>query len=236
MGNGPSLTTFLEKNTAAAAGKHVFAVNFFCNTEYFEKIKPSFYVLLDPNIFSTPLKTALKDNVEELIERFKKISWEMYLFVPYKFKKSLFTQQLNNKNIKIVPFNSTPVQGYSFLENWLFKRNLGMPRPQTVINAAIFLALNMEFKVIHLFGVEQSWLKYLSINDDNSISVGLSHFYKDSDKTGENRTLSEFLTSQATVFKSHMRLQRYSERNEQLILNHTSGSYIDAYKRTNQFL
>jgi len=231
MGNGPSLSDFLDNNINETAQKQMFAVNFFCNSHYFEQIKPSLYILLDPNLFSSPYKNSLKKNIEELITRFNKISWEMNLFLPYKAKKSSFTKQINNKNINIIFFNNTPVEGFRLIEDLLFKRNLGMPMPQTVINAAIFIALNLRFKVVHLCGVEQSWLKYLSISNNNEVRVGLNHFYKGSDKTGENRTLSEFLLSQVAVFKSHMRLQEYSCKNGLLILNHTPGSYIDAYKR-----
>jgi hypothetical protein len=61
--------------------------------------------------------------------------------------------------------------------------------------------------------------------------VGLPHFYRGSDKTRENRTLSEFLLSQASVFSSHMRLQKYAKAQGNLIINHTPDSYIDAYER-----
>jgi len=230
MGNGPSLSAFLDNTNEEDLKKYVFAVNFFCNTKYFEIIKPSLYTLLDPNIFLSPNEIS-NFNVEELIIKFNKINWKMNLFLPNKFKKSFLVKRLINKNINRVFYNTTPIKGYKIFENWVFKKNLGMPEPQTVINAAIFLAINLKFNKIHLYGVEQSWLKYLTINDDNSISVGLSHFYKGSDKTGEDRTLSEFLMSQVAVFESHMRLQEYSQNNKQLILNHTPGSYIDAYTR-----
>jgi hypothetical protein len=95
------------------------------------------------------------------------------------------------------------------------------------------LAIKLQYEICHLYGVEHSWLKDLKINDKNQVTVGLEHFYKDSNLTDEKRVLSEFLLSQVRLFKSHMKLQNYSHYLGIKILNHTSGSYIDAYERVN---
>lgn len=231
MGNGPSLTSLFENNLDEISDKNIFAVNCFCLTNYFELVKPSFYVLLDPMIFEESVSENAKNHINELIAILNDISWQMVLFIPSKFNHSSLLKYFKNRKLIIVPFNSTPIHGITSLENYLFKRNFGMPMPQTVINATIFLAINMKFNIIHLYGVEQSWLKYLSVSNDNEVSVGLPHYYSGSDKTEENRTLSEFLLSQAATFKSHMRLQKYAKYCGTRILNHTPGSYIDAYER-----
>ena len=229
MGNGPSLSTFLENMDEEENGKEVFAINFFCSTDYFDKVKPSYYALLDPLIFEQ--SSTLAPKVQELIIKFNDIFWQMVLFVPSDFRKSFLVKRLNNENLTIVPFNPIPIKGFSGLENFIFRMNLGMPVPETVINAAIFIAINMKFERIHLYGVEQSWLKHLHVSNENEVRVGLPHFYRGSDNTRENRTLSEFLLSQASVFSSHMRLQKYAKAQGSHILNHTPNSYIDAYER-----
>lgn len=231
LGNGPSLTSFLENNLDETSDKNIFAVNFFCNTKYFEIIKPSYYVLLDPQLFAKSSTEDMQINLEKLVSKLNIIFWPMVLFIPYRFKQSKLLKSLNSLNLTIVHFNDTPINGIKRVENYLFNRNLGMPISETVINATIFLAINMKFKTIHLYGVEQSWLKFLSINNDNQVSVGLPHFYSGSDKTGEIKSLSVFLFSQAKVFKSHMRLQEYAKYHGNRILNHTPDSYIDAYER-----
>jgi len=232
MGNGPSLNPVLIYNLCTLKHRNIFAVNFFCNTEYFNRLKPSFYLLQDPLLFANNIED-LSENMNLLVKNFNEISWPMVVLIPYgfDFKNSKLFKEIDNNNLLFFQFNVTPISGFKFAENWLFKHNLGMPASQTVINSAIFLAINLNYKIIHLYGVEQSWLKYLSVGNDNKISVGLSHFYSGSDKTGENRTLSEFLLSQATVFKSHLRLDEYSKHLGSYILNHTPGSYIDAYDR-----
>lgn len=226
LGNGPSIKSLFDTDYSQLANKNIFVVNFFCLTDYFDLIKPNFYTLLDPNIFRGRLP-----NLDALVEKLNAISWEMVLFVPVSYKKSEFLTRLTNSKLIIIPFNSTPVSGLQTIENFLFKNNLGMPMPQTVINAVIFLAINLGHNVINLYGVEQSWLKHLSVDNNNKITVGLPHFYSGSDVTSENRSLCAFLLSQAATFKSHMRLQDYAQHNGQRILNHTPGSYIDAYER-----
>lgn len=231
MGNGPSLSSFLEKNLDELLDKNIIAVNFFSTTEYFERVRPSFYVLLDPSLFSNSLPVEFEAQIKELTSKLNSITWQMVLFIPSRFQDSLLVQQLNNNYLVVIPFNYTPISGFKSIENYFFKRNLGMPLPETVINASIFLAISLKFKSIHLYGVEQSWLKHLTVDSENKISVGLPHFYSGSDNTAENRSLSEFLFSQSKVFKSHMRLNEYAKHVGIQILNHTPGSYIDAYKR-----
>ena len=231
MGNGPSLSSFLENNFDETLDKNILAVNFFCTSRYFERVKPSFYVLLDPSLFSKPVPEGIGNQIKELTVKLNSISWPMVLFIPSRFKNSSLIQQLKNNCLMVIPFNSTPISGISVIENYFFKRNLGMPVPETVINASIFLAIALKFKSIHLYGVEQSWLKHLTVDSENKISVGLPHFYSGSDKTDEYRPLSEFLFSQAKVFKSHMRLNEYAKFLGIRVINHTPGSYIDAYER-----
>ena len=234
MGNGPSIMSLFENNYSVFFNKDIFAVNYFCSTNYFELVKPNFYVLLDPDIFAESPSGKAKQNIDTLIAKFNDISWEMVLFIPVNFKNTKLLEHFVNRKLTIVPFNSTPIHGIKSIENYLFKKDLGMPMPQTVINAVIFLAINMKYDIIHLYGVEQSWLKYLSVSNNNKVSVGLPHFYGGSDDIGEHRTLrtlSAFLLTQAAAFKSHMRLQEYAKHNGKRILNHTPGSYIDAYER-----
>lgn len=228
MGNGPSLPELFELYSDLQADSDCCAVNFFCNSQYFEQSRPTYYILLDPMLF-VPEMTK---NRLDMIDAFNAVSWKMYLYIPCHFVQSPIVQLIHNENIEIVKYNSTPVEGFSWLDYFFFTHNLGMPMPQTVIIAAIFEMINLDYCTIHLFGVESSWLKYLSIDDENRIKVGLDHFYKGSDVTGEKRTLYEFLISQANAFKGHLRLQRYSHNKKSLILNHTRNSYIDAYQKS----
>jgi len=234
LGNGPSITNLLEKKRNDLDDKDIFAVNFFCLTNYFDMVKPGFYVMLDPDLFSDDLLGSENTRVDGLIDKLNSITWEMVIFVPVKFKNRKLTASFTNEKLTVIPFNSTPISGVACIENLLFKLNLGMPIPMTVINAVIFLAVNLKYDLVNLYGVEQSWLKNLHVTNDNQVNVGLPHFYGGSDDIGRHstlNTLSTFLYTQATCFASHMRLEEYSKYNGRRILNHTPGSYIDAYDR-----
>ncbi len=229
LGNGPSITDFLKYNNDFLLSKDIFVVNFFCTTPYFNLIKPSFYILLDPFLFLED--SASESKIDLIIDKLNDVNWEIALFVPANVLNSSILNKIVNLNIKKFGFNPIPVSGCNTFENFIYSQNLGMPLAQTVINAAIFIAINLDYHNVHLFGVEQSWLKFLTVHQDNQISVGLNHFYTGADKTRENRTLSEFLKSQVAVFESHLRLEKYSKFKNVKIYNHTIDSYIDAYER-----
>ena len=91
-----------------------------------------------------------------------------------------------------------------------------------------------KYDIINLYGVEQSWLKHLSVTNDNQVNVGLPHFYTGPSDLGRHSTLdtlSTFLSTQVACFASHMRLAKYARYMGLKIRNHTPGFYIDAYER-----
>ena len=232
IGNGPSVNLLFEENRNYIDNKDVFVVNFFCLTKYFKEIKPSYYVIADPDLFSDFYNYELKMQTKELVEILNNITWPMILFIPVRFIKTELFNSFVNPNLKVVPFNTTPIKGFKFFENFFFKANLGMPIPESVIIAAIFLAINTDYNVLNLFGVEHSWLKNLSVNSNNEVYVGLDHFYDASEKTDEKRKLSHFLLSQSRLFNSHLQLQDDSKYLGKHIINRTKDSFIDAYDRS----
>lgn len=231
IGNGPSVNLLFEENINYINYKDVFVVNFFCLTKYFIEIKPSYYVIADPDLFSDFYNDEIKTQTNELVKVLNKITWPMILFIPVRFTKSELFNSFVNPNLQVVPFNTTPIRGFKFFQNFFFKANLGMPIAESVIIAAIFLAINSDYNVLNLFGVEHSWLKNLSISSHNEVYVGLDHFYEASAKTDEKRKLSYFLLSQSRLFNSHLQLQDYSKYLGKRIINRTKDSFIDAYDR-----
>ncbi len=231
LGNGPSVTGFLESIKNEVIQKDLFVLNFFGRTSHFKIIQPSYYLLIDPDLFSDNIRESIKNQSKDLVVELNQVSWKMILFVPARYKNSGIINLITNPNLLITPFNTTPISGFTSIEYFIFKKCLGMPVPESVIIASIFLAIYFQYEICHLYGVEHSWLKDLKINEKNQVTVGLEHFYKDSNLTDEKRVLSEFLLSQVRLFKSHMKLQNYSRHLGIKILNHTTGSYIDAYER-----
>ncbi len=66
LGNGPSLVKEFAKAEQVLANNVTFVVNNFAKSEYYTKIKPAFYVLLDPVFFDD---RATLDNGVEIGER-----------------------------------------------------------------------------------------------------------------------------------------------------------------------
>ncbi|MGI9544563.1 MAG: hypothetical protein ACR2MX_14980 [Cyclobacteriaceae bacterium] len=252
LGNGPSLNDTLEKCPDFLEGRALFAVNFFARTSAFEKLQPKYYVICSPEYFVGEQK---KEWVEDRLKTFKILAestrWELHLFVPTLAKKNKEWQRIleTNTNIKIFYFNNTPVEGPPAFRHFLFRKNLGMPRPHNVLIPSIFLALNLEFKKIYLAGADHSWTREISVNDQNQVLIGQKHFY-DAETTQETlgknkpaaqamylggtnqtRKLHEVLIKFVRSFQSYWVLKSYAASLDASIINITPGSYIDAFER-----
>ena len=225
MGNGPSLPALLE-HYKKMDDIDYFALNGYCLTDLYSKYHPSYYIILDPIFFKADYNTTVKKIVDSL----NKTEWPMTLFAPSNYKKAKMFRDICNKNISVEWFNYTPIDICKTIDHFFFKYNLGMPCPETVVIAAIFEAINMKFETIHLFGVEHSWLKFLSVDNDNVVSISLQHHNTGTD-VDRSKRLHTFLYSQARAFRSNVRLAEYANYRNVNIINHTPGSYLDAYKK-----
>lgn len=234
FGNGPSLNNFLEMNSDFLLDKNVFAVNFFCNTKYFHLIKPNFYVLLDPLFFSKIQESSEEQNFNMFRTAIESVNWSMIIFIPAQFKNTDLVKSIQNKNIQWIQINTTPLDGIKIIRHSLFNLDLGMPFPQTVINAAIFIAIRLKFSKIHLHGTEQSWLKGMYVDYNNQVKTELDHFYNAKIDI-KAPSLSNLLLTQYKVFFGHEELQCYAVDSNVIILNHVKESYIDSYKKINTF-
>jgi hypothetical protein len=230
LANGPSLRSVLEENHEQFLNQDLFVVNFFAHSVYFQILKPKYYVITD-NIF---FKEDYSENVNKLREAFNTINWDIILWIPTGRDNARFIKEVKqNRFVKIMHYNMTPIKAYRSLEYFMYKHNLGMPRPQNVSNTSIFLATNLHYKTINLYGADHSWLKTLYVNDDNQVCFEDVHFYdnKARNRQGDIGKLSFLLSLYVMAFDTHLRLQDYAQHLGVEILNHTSGSYIDAYKR-----
>ncbi len=243
LANGPSLNiTLKEKMDFLLSGnKKIIVVNHFCSTEYFEKLKPSYYVIVAPQFFIENTSDSLKELRDKTYETIlNKTSWPLILFLPQGARKTSVVKNRfdSNKNIKIVYFNSTPVEGFQSVSNLFFKLNLGMPRPHNVLIPSIFLALNMGFKKIYLFGADHSWHEIIKVNDNNEVSVNHQHFYENSPVVvpmlqldGKPHFIHDVFRTLYLAFKGYFVLKAYSDSIGSKIYNASEKSYIDAFVR-----
>ncbi len=243
LGNSPILEDTINENTAFLENKDLFAVNFFWKSVLFPKIKPKHYVIASTNYWS---KNQIPTNKEGRLATFKEIAkivdWEMYLHVPAIARKNKRWQlELSkNKNIKIVYFNITPVEGFTCISHYFFKKGIGIPRPHNVLIPSIKFAINLKYENIYIIGAEHSWLKELFVGDDNVVYLSQKHFYdKNTAKpdvmykghTNEQRNLAEVLMKFVHSFNSYYVLKKYADKNNVKIFNATKDSYIDAFER-----
>lgn len=231
IANGPSLKDVFKDGAGVFELQDVFTVNLFYETHFFEKIKPKNHIIAD-NAFWLP---AEDERIEGILERFEKhflaLSWEINLFVPYAGYKVISKKLEANKNVKVVPYNHTPVSGFKKISYFLYRNNLGMPRPANVLNAAIFLALNAGYKKLYLYGADHSWLEDLFVDENNNICSYQNHFYDEKKVPYKmaKGSLKAGIQGIVDAFASYDILNNYSKSINSRIINKTKGSYIDIF-------
>lgn len=232
LGNGPSLDEYLGNNDYFNITQNSIAVNFFCNANQFQTVKPNFYVICDPSVFNDDLENNhLKINILLLIKSMSEVDWKMTLLVPFRFRKSKLFSKFSSNFISVNFYNDTPIKGFKSIMHFFYKNNLGMPISESVIISSIFVAINLNFDIINLFGVDQSWLKDVRVCEKNIVSIGFDHFNGETKRVEIKTTLTEFLLSQARLFSSHQSLNEYAEAFLVKINNLSKYSYIDSYDK-----
>ena len=251
LANGPSLKkVFNDKKTYEfIKNKKKFCVNGFCFSEEFFKLSPDYICFMDPVYFSKNLSDKMKKLIQDTYDRLSLIDWEVKIFLPTYAKEWNFILDLPEKNkcIAIIYINISKskykkkhTETLRFLD---YRVNNAVPGMQTVALCPIYLAINIGFPEIYLFGFDQSWHESITIREDNVLCMLDKHFYdtkeqkrlvpcyKDGSQTS-TFTIAEEFYNYAKVFSAHFELNKYSEFMNVKIYNcGGSASYIDAYER-----
>ena len=242
LGNGPSLKSTLEQNLKLIQDTDSFAVNFFWKSEYYEQVKPRYYIIVSTNYWSKGKIDANEEGRQQTFEGIaSKTNWEMTLIVPAMAKNHKEWKRVleANANINIEYINITPIEGFSGFTNWALRLNLGLPRPHNVLIPAIKLATDLNYKEIFVVGADHSWLKDIYVGSDNLVYLSQKHFYDNNpapevmyDGTSNRvRTLADMLMKFVYSFQSYFVLKAYAESENINIYNATPESYIDAFER-----
>ncbi len=230
LANGPSLNQTIAESLPSLQAHPTLAVNFAANAPEFRTLRPRYYVLIDPHFFS-----ATDDpNVTRLWDNLARVDWPMTLIVPARRRRLIPA----SVNIDTLTVNDIAVEGFLPLENAAFARGWGMPRPRNVLIPSIMAAIAMGFKEIYLTGADHSWMKTISVDDNNQVVSIQPHFYKDNDKELArvrtdylHRPLHTILDSFRIAFASYHTIARFAATRGIRIVNSTPGSYIDAFPR-----
>jgi hypothetical protein len=242
LGNGPSLRTDLESiRRLTRSIESIFCVNSFALTPEYLDLRPSHYVLLDPGLWYPGFRrwSSIGEPIANAIA--ERSDWPLTLFLPVEARGGDGCI-IRNPKVTVRFYNRTPVTGLRTFEHFAYRVGLGQPRPQNVLCAAIFIALNLGCKRLFVFGADHSWHTSLIITDDNLVCMKQPHFYEgDCDVTLEPiyknpfdkvpYTLAELLGAWANVFRSYEKLERYSHSIDAKIWNCGSLSFIDAFER-----
>ena len=229
MGNGPSFRDTIDNHLDILCQNDTLAVNFAANSPEFFQIKPRYYTLADPLFF----EDSDAENMIALYDNLNKVDWQMTLIIPVKAPV-----KVKNPNITVERFNMVGVDGARWLKHILLDSRMAMPRPRNVLIPSIMAAIWLGYKEIYLVGADHSWMKSISVDNDNHVVSIQTHFYKDSNKElGRKRDLfanvklHEVAHSYYTAFKAYHTILDYITPKGVKIYNATPESFIDAFER-----
>lgn len=244
LGNGPSLREQMPRLIEEKAWEKgdIMAVNFFAASEEFTVLKPKYYVLSDPQFFR---EAGCSDRVRDMYKALaEKVTWPMILYVQYynpeRFDYAKAVE--GNPNIRIVRFHTTLFRGFRNVEFWCYRRGLGSGNFGTVVQNGEFIAMQLGYRTIELYGVDHTLLEGLMVDDDNRLCRTQSHYYDATpaepkpifvNATNPPRpyTMASYLAETAELFRGHEVLAEYARTEGIRIINRTKGSMIDAYER-----
>ena len=236
LANGPSLNKTVQEAAGFIKGKTLLAVNFCVSSPMFEELKPELYLIADPLFWIVPEKRV------QLFETMaRKTVWAMCLFIPVRAYKNKDWQPMlaANPHIKVYAYNTTPIEGFQNICDFIFDRGWGVPRPHNVLIPSIAVGLRLPFKKIYLAGADHSWLPEITVTDDNEVLMHQKHFY-DQNQSQAAKVQKEDLNSahlytilyhMYVAFKSYFVLDAYARKKGKEVINVTPGSYIDAFRR-----
>lgn len=257
LGNGPSLTSQIEKIRLTRSEHALLCVNEFPLSLLFDELKPNYYTLLDPHYwFRTDGKVP--DLTHQVLDAIAlKVKWDITLFLPVEMKSVIAESSLqsegSNRFVSFNYYNRTPVSGFKPFKFKMYDFNWGMPFSHNVLVAAIYLMIVIKYKKILVYGADHSWHEQIVITKDNILRIREDHFkYEYDEKSISEREemyepIYKFAFTQTGVreiFKIHeifdayskihygyWVLRGYAEYHNIRIINLSNKSYIDAFDR-----
>lgn len=242
LANGPSLRKDLDRHTQDIASCRTMGVNLFALSDDFEKVKPGYYTIVDVVFLKEQTLERVMQSRNKIIQALReKLSWEMILFLPYEGKNSYFHKQLAEANLplKFIFFNRTSIDGLKPIRHFMYSLGWGMPPPQNVLVGALMIALQSGFKRIFVLGADHSWHEEIYIEENGEMTINDKHFYNLKGKKlpkhhGESLKqfkIHDYFNELSRTFRSHTMVEEYARSRGVEIINGSSRSYIDAYRK-----
>lgn len=243
IGNGPSLTKTMELYGDVVCETPCMMVNFAANTELYERIRPSIYLLVDPAWYNPTeqLKIVVKSCIDAICE---KTTWQMKIVMPHCAIGCFATEKFKeNSNLEVLYYEDgwQIPEGKTQYEAW--DKNLVTPPGQTVLNTAVWLSVYWGYKETYIIGADTSWHAELIMDQEtNELYTIDTHFYDNKAVYGElydekqNRRpiktkLHEELFAEATALQGYWELREYVNWKGVKVYNASEYSWIDAFER-----
>lgn len=243
IGNGPSMNETIKNNLEILQHSECVMVNFAANTELYEQIKPSVYLLVDPVWYSEDEhKQQLTKSCINAIT--SKTEWSVCIVMPRcaigcyaveRFKK--------NSNLQVLFYEDGWVKPIGMTQFEAWDKNMIAPPAQTVLNTAVWLSIYWGYKETYLVGADTSWHTELKMDQDTNVLYTIdTHFYDNKEVYGDfyddkqNRRpigskLHEELFAEATALKEYCELRKYADWKGVKVYNASEYSWIDAFER-----
>ena len=244
LANGPSLKKDIERIRKISESYDVFAVNYFALTEYFDEIKPNFYFLFDQKFWSNKVNDKIISNAESLVEKLSNINWDMLLICNEVGYSKLKVIAKKNKHVTLIKVRNNPCDlkleslHLFAINNYLCTPNFG----RNVFILALWYALFIGKKDIEIYGADFSQFKEFEIDQKNNDTLtNESHFYSFMDGTHKNqpkykikkvRKIHQRLYAISLMFKQIYLLSKIAEKNNIKVVNYSSKSYLDCFRRS----
>jgi hypothetical protein len=243
IGTGPSLINDIhEINNYKKDECDFFAVNFFANTKTFFELKPNYYFLADKLFWSEELNKNFNQLRNDTLERLKTVNWKISILCPesgYDYTKSKLLKNSNISFIKI-PEKSINLSTKKMQLFALQVRLFSIPNVNSVVTL-IWYSIICNYSEIYIYGADFSGFKSIKVDQKtNYVSVPVKHFYKNSEaekdssnkyQAKKNKSLSERLYQNYRVLKYNDLLNDLAISKGVDIINKSSFSYIDSFKR-----
>lgn len=221
-------------------------VNSACLSPTFQTLKPERMFLIDPAFFQgRPAgvgSEVLNSGIERTLARIADATvWPMKLIIPWHYRNSASVKRLQaNANIAIIGLPVFNARGH----NKFFKKlglRLGVLNPiyQNVLIAAVFYSLKAGHARTLIWGGHHNWLAEVAVDEHNRVLHSVRHSDEQHvgiplvEVDGSPRLYHTYLQQLAVVFEQYHVIRDYAHGTDQVVLNATEDSFIDAFERIN---
>lgn len=239
LGNGPSLIKTMEENSDKIGHYDLIAVNHFATAVEYNTYKPSKYVLCDPAFwYAVPSEEEYRKTEKLYKALIENTQWPLQLFLPYQARKCGKIEEVvkQNPNISIVYFNKTKYEGWG--QQFIYRKQWGMPRAQNVLNAALMLAIYSDYKQIYLAGADNDWVSNIWVDEQNEVRINDTHFYNYEEARSKarywNMTIEEAMLCFYFAFNTYYKINAFAQKRGITIINANPLSYIDVFPKNPQ--